>query len=189
MRWCQENDLLKSAGQLHCPELTSTGSCKRALTMVKATHDECGYEWRCPTHNDYTRAVCSDSFFANSHLTLRQCLWLIYYWCLDIDLLNAMQMIGIGSKETDVDLYKRMRDLIEQYFADSDVHMQAVETCSSRVKKRLKRKNVMDDNDLLIEHVHEEMWRERFGGNDYDLIWKNFLTLIRLRYPMRSHFE
>ena len=165
--------------------------------MVKAAHYKCGYKWRCSTHKNYTRTVCSDSFLENSHLTLRQCLWLVYFWCLDIDLPNAMQMVGIGSKETGVDLYRRMRGLIEECFfgnptdkldvtfpyaheivvhnanivdPDAGVHTQDVEACLSRVKKRLKQKNVMGNKDLLMEHMHKEMWRERFGGSDYDRI-------------------
>ena len=116
MRWCQENGLLKSAGQLLCSELTPYGTCNKALTLVNDVHHKCGYRWRCSIHKNYTRAVLSDSFFQNSHLTLRQYLWLIYFWCTDTNLLNAMHMAGISGKKTGVDLYKQMRDLIEEYF-------------------------------------------------------------------------
>ena len=67
---------------------------------------------------------------------------------------------------------------------DTGVHTQAVEAYWSRLKKKLKQKNVVGNKDLLMEHIREEMWRERFGGSDYDHIWDNFLGLIRLRYPM-----
>ena len=72
MRWCQENGLLKSAGQLLCPKLTPYGTCSRALVMVKDVQRKCGYRWRCTIHKNYTRTVRSDSFFANSRLMLRQ---------------------------------------------------------------------------------------------------------------------
>ena len=82
--------------------------------MVKVARYKCGYKWRCPTHNNYARTVYSDSFFKNGNLTLRQYLWLIYFWCLDTNLLNAMCTAGIKSKRTGVDLYKQMRDVIEE---------------------------------------------------------------------------
>ena len=292
MRWCQDNGLLKSKGQLLCPKPTPYGICNKALTMVKYAHNKCGYRWICARHKNYTRTVRSDSFFENGHLTLRQYLWMIYYWCTDTNLLNAMYMAGISGKETGVDLYKQMRDLIKEYFLDypavlggpghvvmcdesifsrrkynrgrvprdywvfgmydvnqhigwvepvpnrsaealmpliqahvapgsniwtdawrayrrisqldvtppythevvvhetnfvdpnTGVHTQAVEAYWGRLKKRLKRKNVVGNKDLLIEHLREEMWRERFGDSDYDRIWDSFLVLIRLRHPM-----
>ena len=74
----------------------------------------------------------------------------------------------------------------ETNFVDPNtgVHTQAVEAYWGRLKKKIKRKNVMNNKDLLMEHLREEMWRERFGGSNYDRIWDNFLDLIRLRHPM-----
>jgi transposase-like protein len=102
MNWCAERKLLRNSMDCH--------SCHNLCGLVKDKNSIDGYRWVCRNCGNLNRSIRTDSFFSRSHLSLRQILFIMYWWAAEHSQRSLLMELSI-SKVTVIDWNNFCRDI------------------------------------------------------------------------------
>ena len=83
--------------------------CHIATSLVARVDNIDGYRWRC-RRCTFTKAVCADSFFKDSHLHIRQIVIMMYCWARDVPQTEIAHEADVPAGKTVVDWCGFFRD-------------------------------------------------------------------------------
>jgi transposase-like protein len=134
-----------------CPQ------CARLMTKVKRNDLSDGVVWRCPSHKGSRISIRKNSFLENSHLTLPQFIYFIYFWANNVTVTSITEMLGL-SERTVIDWCNFTRNVCSNYLQKHPYTIggvgHIVEIDESAVSKRK----------YHVGHQVPERWV--FGGYD-----------------------
>ena len=95
--------------------------CKSRMEIIKDSSIADGCRWRCKNNKcKNARAIRDGSFFSGSKLTLETIILIIYFWCTDFTIMQAVKELEVSQK-TLIDWYRFCRDIVGFHYESEEV--------------------------------------------------------------------
>lgn len=137
INWMKQHGLLRI--EMNCSK------CKTAMNWTGCSSIQDKYVWKCQQKDcakyKQTTAIRKDSFFSRSRLSLQKWIEAIFYWCEDISVTQAVNLLNL-SRVTVVNLFSYFREICTKFFeknpiqlGDAGLIVQIDESCFSHKPK------------------------------------------------------